>query len=389
MLPHPPSLAGQAIDQAGRGGEPLGPREQPGGRFLFLDNAIVYYRLYDVADVVDLEAAEARLGRLGGAARVRLEKVGAKSMSYQNPPLAVDAGTAAIEVNGEPVQMSLRAKVYDLGVISVVGALRMDADASQDDWLRVLTLTDPVRLEVVFTERMDSILAACGSAAKVHDLPRFVEDFTVLYFGAWDPSWDPVPLLLKERGPVSAQTRQDVLAHSFSYGPRDLAIITWDTALVYDADGGTDLLDLLELANTQLLELRYYDALLGEAAAKAHAEIHRAATKTSLRRLRHYREIMKGLMENTVEVTEIVEKVRNTLKVTEDVFYARVYGAALDIFRAGTWMDSINRKLDLLQRSYSMLSDEIITERDSLLEASILFLIVLELIVALLPYVLK
>lgn len=354
-----------------------------------MPNSILFFRLYDIADAIDLGAAEARLARLGGTARARLEKVPAKAMRFENPPLAVDAGTAEVEVNGELRELALRAKVYDLGVISMVGTLRMPDDATWEDWLRAVTRTDPVKLESLFTERMGSVREALGPAAKLHGRAPFVEDFTVLYFTRWNTDWDPVPLVLGEPGEISAMTRSEVLANTFAYGTRDMAVITWDRALVYDADGATDLLDLLELANTQLLELRFYDALLSEAVAKAHAEIQQAGRRASLRRLNGYRRIMKGLMGLTVEVTEIVEKVRNTLKVTEDVFYARVYGAAGEILRTGVWMDSIRRKLDLLQRSYSMLSDELVTERGNLLEAAVLFLILLEFLVALLPYILK
>lgn len=44
-----------------------------------------------------------------------------------------------------------------------------------------------------------------------------------------------------------------------------MAYLTWDSALVYDPTGSTDIPDLLEFANAQYLELRYYDNFLNHA----------------------------------------------------------------------------------------------------------------------------
>jgi hypothetical protein len=104
----------------------------------------------------------------------------------------------------------------------------------------------------------------------------FIEDFTIFCFQEWDHSWDPVPLLLAENESLSEQVRRETLRHSYSYGHNDLAIITWDSALVYDSTGSTDIPDLLEFANSQLLELRYYDNLLAVEMEKMYIAIEEA-----------------------------------------------------------------------------------------------------------------
>ena len=49
----------------------------------------------------------------------------------------------------------------------------------------------------------------------------------------------------------------------FSYHEDDLTIVQWDTAFVYDrTESARAIEDILEFANSQLLELRTYDALL-------------------------------------------------------------------------------------------------------------------------------
>src|SRR5207302_7492334 len=63
---------------------------------------------------------------------------------------------------------------------------------------------------------------------------------------------------VKEKN-LSKAERDDVLERAYSYGERDLAIIDWNAAFLWEPSGSSDIADLLEVANAQLLELRYYD----------------------------------------------------------------------------------------------------------------------------------
>ncbi|MCL4442035.1 MAG: hypothetical protein M1609_16025 [Firmicutes bacterium] len=186
---------------------------------------------------------------------------------------------------------------------------------------------------------------------------------------------------------MSEQVRRDTLKNSFSYGTGDLTIITWDSALVYDSEGSTDVPDLLEFATSQLLELRYYDDLLSHELDRMHDAIAWADKGGLWARLRQYRRIMKNLMEVVLDITEITEKIQKQLTVTEDVFYARVYGSALTIFRTREWTDIIQHKVTLIQRNYSMLSDEVINHRSLLLELAIIALFLFEIIISLIQMV--
>ena len=54
-----------------------------------------------------------------------------------------------------------------------------------------------------------------------------------------------------------------MLQSSLSYYPTDLLVTGWVAALVYDtAEGAAPTIQLLEYANTQLLEFRHYDDVL-------------------------------------------------------------------------------------------------------------------------------
>src|ERR1700728_2236814 len=63
--------------------------------------------------------------------------------------------------------------------------------------------------------------------------------------------------------PLSEGEQQEVMQSKISYYPNDLAVISWNGAFLYDSTAGAEtVIQLLEYANSQLLEFRHYDELL-------------------------------------------------------------------------------------------------------------------------------
>ncbi|WP_018085502.1 hypothetical protein [Desulfurispora thermophila] len=344
---------------------------------------IIIYRIYDVAEEINLATARQLLSD-SQVGRMQLGRVRPKSMQIKNPPLLISVGEDHLEVAGLACRAIYKAKIFDLGVISLALRLYPERPPTYTQLLDLAAMLQESDLTgELLAHRLTELRRLLGPAMQRPGRHEFVEDYTVFCFPRWPEEWDAVPLLLAEREPISQQTRQQVLANSFSYGPNDLAIITWDSALVVDDSGSYDIPDLLEFANMQLLELRYYDNLLSQEMDRMYQEIEDAERFSGFGRRRHYRKIMNRLMELLVDISDIHEKIHNSLKVTEDIFYARVYSAALSIFRTHSWAASIDRKISLIQQSYTMLSDEITTWHSTLLELTIVFLILLELILGL------
>ena len=86
-------------------------------------------------------------------------------------------------------------------------------------------------------------------------------------------------------------------------------------------------------------------------------------------------------MKTIAELMGITEKIDSALKVTEDVYYAKIYLAALRLFRVKDWEGSIKKKLDIASNTYDMLYREIATKRTELLELVIVILIILEIVI--------
>jgi uncharacterized Rmd1/YagE family protein len=63
-------------------------------------------------------------------------------------------------------------------------------------------------------------------------------------------------------------------------------------------------------------------------------------------------------------------------KVTEDVYYARVYVTTLNMLRSGQWSERVSRKIDVIRENYSKLSDEVRIHHSNFLGWVIIILIV-------------
>jgi hypothetical protein len=197
---------------------------------------------------------------------------------------------------------------------------------------------------------------------------------------------DLTELLSGETRPLSDGARRDLLAHSYSYFVDDLVVLTWDRAFIYEPRGDSDVADVIEVANAQLLELRYYDTLLDDELPRMYDRVEEARGAVSLLAARRFAHLARGLYTLVAETTELTEKVDNALQVTEDVYLARVYSAALALFRVPSLSTSVDRKLAIIRDTYAALYEEASSRRAELLEIAIVLLIVIEVVLSLLRH---
>ena len=193
---------------------------------------------------------------------------------------------------------------------------------------------------------------------------------------------DLVELLSGEQRTLSEGARTDLLRQRFSYYTDDLVVLTWDRAFIYEPRGDSDVTDVLEVANAQLLEMRYYDALLDDELPRMYDLVASTRRGMNVFAARRYAGLARRLYTMVAEVTELTERVDNALQVTEDVYLARVYAAALETFRVPTVAAGVDRKLAIIRDTYTALYDEASSRRAELLEIVIVLLIVVEVVLA-------
>jgi hypothetical protein len=341
--------------------------------------ALRFYRIYDIGREIDLNWLERALAQSYFTARTSFVRVKPKSIMIEEPPLSILMHPVRVERDGRAFEFSVVARVYDIGAISFCLVYEnQEADLSALEEIAFLFAGQEGLSEfyVQYLKTLGEIIRPHIKNFAIN--PDFFEDYSVYVTDRRDDSIDPVPILIGERINISPQIREEIVKNSLSYTTDDLAVLSWDSALLCNPESPTDLIDLIEFANVQVLELRYYDRELTREMEKMYDDIEHADRLSQFRRGRKYHAIMAKQMESYAEISEVIEKVNNLIKVTEDVYYARVYATALKVLRSGLWSESVSRKIEVIQENYSMLSDEVRIQHSNFLEWIIIILIALE-----------
>ena len=359
--------------------------------------AATLYRIHDVGYSIDLERAAAILAARTPA-RIRPERREAEAIRIANLPITIALGTSRLTAETRAYDVELSARIFDFGVVSLRMRVAAPSEMTWADFVdfgnRIGGRADAV---MVFDRALGQLLAELAPAVERLRVADVTEDYTVFRVTTLGDSHgaaiaptaltdgDVVPLLLGEARPLSEAARRELLPHRFSYYADDLAILTWDNALVVDPapEDETDVQYVLEFANAQLLELRYYDALLDAELPLMYDRVADARGGIRGFRNRRFRNLLGTMQQTVADSTEIVERVENSLKVTDDVYLARIYAAALEIFRGRVWRAGIDRKLSIIRETYAMLNDEAQAARSEALEIAIVLLIVGEIAIAL------
>jgi len=295
------------------------------------------------------------------------------------PPLLVKLGKFPLDETPDCVLFTAQAKIFDIGAISI--CLSYEQEITGNNGLEEIGLrfSGQRGLEGIFARILQYLQELLQPGLESLEIdPEFYEDYTIYRITHPDELPDPVPLLMGERIDFSEQMREQVLKNRLSYSQADFAIITWDTALICEPEDPGDLRDLIEFANVQSLELRYYDNVLNKQMEKMYDDIELAETKSSYRKMRHYREIIGTRMQLIADITEVRERIENLIKITEDIYYARVYQTTLKVLRSDQWTESLNRKLQVIQQNYTLLSNEVNIQHSYFLEWIIIVIIALE-----------
>lgn len=350
-------------------------------------------RIFDVADDIDLERVESLLAGRQNFARIRLSRAAPKAIAFGDPPVVTDLAAPRLEVGGERCEVQASARIHGFGAISLSLDVMLPRPLDWPAWQRFARDAEREAAALPFwRSALDQLLLTLRPALDAPSPVRLEEDYAVLTVRELDPplsaaalmdAVDVVPLLTHEVRPLSASARADVLRYSHTYYLDDLVILSYERAFVLEPAADDDIADLLEVANAQLLELRVYDALLDARLPDIYQRAARLKRGRVARFLGEYARTANEMRALVVEVTQITEKVDNALKVTEDVYLARIYTSALELFRMRFWADSIAHKLALVRDTYTALYDEAVATRAGWMEAAIVVLIVLEIVLAL------
>ena len=354
-----------------------------------LAGAVRAFFLYDIADSIDLRSLRSVAGEGLAPAHLRLRPHTSPAyLEFPTPPLV--ARLTDETLGG--LRVERRVKIFDYGVVS----LRLSLPFS-GQWNDLLALANHLRmgddLRRAAKRTMQELNAEIHTALDDPHAP-LVEDYFVVEVEQFDGGMDTRTLLTKygadlggallaEGERLSDAHLEETLRQRFSYFTDDLTVVQWDAAFIYDRRESAEAIgDILEFANSQLVELRTYDLLLDRELDNIYAMQPGRQIRSPLGR--RAAEQAGSLRYIIVDVLELIDRSSNALKIIGDAYYARIYRAAAQRLGLEDWQKQIDRKLDSVGEMYRFLNDEARSGREQFLELIVIVLIVIEVVIGVL-----
>jgi hypothetical protein len=343
--------------------------------------------LFDVSESIALDRLPALLQTSVQPSRVASKPAIPSYVRYQSPPLQIEGeaiGCASLD------GFSVRIKAFDYGVVSL--ALTKPFSGSWDDLVGAAhRLSGESALEAGAERVCRDLVARIRSALQEPHENFLSEDYFVFAISAFDrplsaetliaEHGDDIARLLRgELQPLAPTERDEVLRHRLSYLANDLVVPTWSTALVYDTESGIQgALEIVEYANSQLLQFRYYDQLVDGRLGSIYRELE---TRKSYNHWwpRRYTRAARQVHALFIDVNELTDRTENALKLVGDVYAARLLALSHSRLGVTAWRESVQDKLKTLDEIYRFAVDQTAMERGELLEIAVVIILVFELV---------
>jgi hypothetical protein len=348
---------------------------------------VVAFYLFDVAESIALDAVPGLLGVEGVPARLAPKPTTPPYVQYETPPLSFDAVALGI---GDISGFSPRVRLYDYGVASI--ALARPFEGSWRDFTTLgATLIENPELEARAESLCRTIVARVQTALIDARAAYLAEDYLVLALHQLDAELSSEELIRQrgtelaamlrgERQPLSTQEVASVLEHRISYLANDLVVPTWNAAFVLDTPAGTQAaLEILEFANSQLLEFRHYDQLLDRQLAAVYASLDRPRRYDQWLGSRYTRAARRA-HALLIDFNELTDRTENAVKFVGDPYAARLFRLAADRLGLASWKADVQAKLQALGDIYRFAVEQTGMSRGQFLELTIVLILILELV---------
>jgi hypothetical protein len=187
-------------------------------------------------------------------------------------------------------------------------------------------------------------------------------------------------LLRYEKESLSDYQQEAVLASSSAYYGQDMVIIDGEAAFIYD-DEYYEVLEFLEFVNIQRLELKNFDRVLD-------AQLNKFYSGDSSYELswQSYIPMVKGKEDRLVEelarlrvdISVIVDRLEVSIKMSGDPYHEEIYTMLVDKLLIPQWLESVNKKLSIVQDLYVIYRDRLTSIRSELMTVVIIILVGIE-----------
>jgi hypothetical protein len=373
-----------------------------------LQGSVLVLIQFDVSEEIRLDLLRTIFGARRQEASFKHPAPG--YVRYQRPPVVERVEPLVLE-SGE--RLDTQIKYYDYGVLSVVFELPFAGDwdtlvrlASRWVWDTDFTsfakkiveqkldraypaLVKPYETKTKERKNKDKDNDdASSSSSQIYD-EWLTEDYFVFHVRECAGNLSATDLLAAQGGRIaqivrgenqalSDGERQEILQSKISYYPNDLAVIGWNAAFLYDNQAGAETaIQLLEYANSQLLEFRHYDELLTGELQSVYDFMDHGSTGIWAR----WRTARRATRLHTVllDVDELTERADNAIKFLSDMFSARLYKVAASKIGVTDYKDLVNQKVQTAEELYRFMVDQFHQSRAFVLEFLVVIILIIEL----------
>jgi hypothetical protein len=304
---------------------------------------------------------------------------------YHRPPVIGPLEPLVLD-SGERLEGEV--KYYDYGVASVSYQLPFSGD-----WESLVRLASRWVWDVDFASRVEPIvrqkLENIGNAM-VKPYSRWLsEDYFIFHVREITGSPSAADVT-RDHGRVIAQVvrgdklilsdgeMREVLQSQISYYAGDLAVVGWNAAFIYDSISGAETsIQLLEYANSQLLEFRHYDELLTEILDNVYDLL---GQKTGYFARWGLARSATSLQTVLLDVAELTERADNAIKFLSDMFAARFYKLAAAKVGVPDYKALVAQKLKTAEDLYHSMVEQFNQSRGFFLEATVVLILLIELV---------
>jgi hypothetical protein len=348
-----------------------------------LHGSLLVLMQFDVCEEINLDQLREIFGARRQEATFKHPAPG--YVRYERPPVVESIEPLLLE-SGERLEGQI--KYYDYGVISMIFELPFSGD-----WEKLVELAS----RWVWNSDFDRFASRIARQKLERAAPAIVkpykdwlsEDYFIFHVREMAGSPSAAELLAKhgaqvaqivrgETAQLSEGERQEILQGRISYYPNDLAVIGWNGAFIYDSAAGAETaIQLLEYANSQLLEFRHYDEFMTRQLATVYASLEEGSGI-----LRRWRMARRASRLHTVllDVMELTERVDNAIKFLSDMFSARLYRLAAGKVGVPDYKDLVNEKLRTAEELYRFMVDQFHQGRAFALELMVVIILIVEFI---------
>lgn len=354
---------------------------------------LVLLQLWDAGGEIDVKKVEKIFGKSPELSGLRFERTAPEYINISPKPLAVELGTKKEKILGRQVPLRISARIYSVGAVALQMRVPFAVEMSE-----LVGLAKPFEIggrparqygEEIFKKIIGDIREALSDSYPREEIPEEYAVFCITKptFNAAGFMADHKQLaagILREE-PVWKQLATDEVEGAtrthISYFADNLIITDWSAALILEPSGRyEDYLMAIELANLQLLELRTYDGLISTRIDRAYAELGRATRTRFL--FRPYGKVAVDIAEMRAELTRYIEDTINITKFFGDYMLAKFYEQLETRLHIRDWYSGVTKKLATLADIYQMAVGHVDAQRNTILEAFIVLLIIFEIVLA-------